>query len=203
MKTDFFSAARGSSTRFGRRLFLVCLPVSALLLSSLLACEDDPFAVRWVSDPDTVRLFALSRTEPNLFSGFDFHPRAQVQIEAPRTGNQWDLAVDTLNGEFVWLPPGALGVTSTAGLATLDDVTFESATRAPGDTASYSRNDPVPMRTRTVYVIRTRGHSGNFGTRCNYYGKIEALAINIPSGWVVFRYDMSRACNGRDLVPPG
>ena len=173
-----------------------------LALGSLFGCGSDPFAVRWVSDLDTVRLYALSHPEPNLFSGYDFFPRAAVRIEAPRTGDAWDLAVDTLDGEFVWLPPGALGVYSSAGLATLESETFESATRAPADTARYAKGAPVPIRTGTVYVIRTRKHPGFFGTNCNYYGKIEPLAINIPSGWIVFRFDVSRACNNRDLVPP-
>ncbi len=203
MRSHSSAAVRKDSDSVGRRLFPVCLPALAFILSSVLGCDDDPFAVRWVSDPDTVRLHALSRAEPNLVSGYDFHPRTPVQIESSLTGSNWDLAVDTLDGEFVWLPPGALGITSTSALATLEDEDWESATRAPGDTTRYSREEPVPMRTRTVYVIRTRGHSGLFGTQCSYYGKIEPLAINIPSGWVVFRYDMSRACNSRDLVPPG
>ena len=203
MKTDSSGMVRERSGTLRRRPCPVCLPALAFLLSSMLACDDDPFSVRWVSDPDTVRLHALSRGETNLVSGYDFHPRTPVQIESSLAGSNWDLAVDTLAGEFVWLPPGALGIRSTSALATLEEEDWESAIRAPGDTTRYSSDEPVPMRTRTVYVIRTRGHSGLFGTQCNYYGKIEPLAINIPSGWVVFRYDMSRACNSRDLVPPG
>lgn len=203
MRNIPFSPSRKDARGFGRRVPWVCVPAAAFLLSSVAGCDDNPFAVRWASDPDTVRLYALSLTEPNLFSGYDFHPRTPVQIESSLAGSNWDLAVDTLAGEFVWLPPGALGIPSNSGLATLEGETWESATRAPGDTTHYSGREPVPMRTRTVYVIRTRGHSGLFGTLCSYYGKVEPLAINISSGWVVFRYDMSRACNSRDLVPPG
>lgn len=202
MKCHSFSTSANDAGGFNRRLVRAGVPAAAFLLCAVLGCDDDPFAVRWVSDPDTVRLYALSLAEPNLFSGYDFHPRVPVQIESSLAGSNWDLAVDTVAGEFVWLPPGALGVSSTSGLATLDGETWESATRAPGDTTRYSSREPVPMRMRTVYVIRTRGHSGLFGTLCNYYGKVEPLAINVPSGWVIFRYDMSRACNNRDLVPP-
>lgn len=203
MKNDSTSLAHRGPAPFRHRLPLIAFPAVALLLFSVLGCEDDLFAVRWVSNPDTVRLYALSRTDSNLFSGYDFHPRNPVQIEAPRTGSEWDLAVDTMNGEFVWLPPGALGIASSSGLATLEGENWEQAVRAPSDTLRYSTREPVPMRTRTVYVIRTRAHSGLLGTQCNYYGKVEPLAINVLSGWVVFRYDMSRACNSRDLVPPG
>lgn len=203
MKPDSFSMVRQAPSASRFRLLLVAVPATVFLLSSMLGCEDDLFTVRWVSNPDTVRLYALSRAESNLFSGYDFHPRTPVQIEAPRTGSDWDVAVDILNGEFVWLPPGALGISSSSAVATLEGDNWEQAVRAPSDTARYVTEAPVPMRTGTVYVIRTRAHSGLLGTQCNYYGKVEPLAINIPSGWVVFRYDMSRACNGRDLVPPG
>ena len=202
MTNDFLPVANRGSAPQCRRLALVAFPAAVFLLFSVLGCEDDLFAVRWVSNPDTVRLYALSRTDSNLLSGYDCHPRTAVQIEAPRTGSEWDLAVDTIDGEFVWLPPGALGISSSSGLATLDGENWEQAVRAPSDTTRYSTREPVPIRTGTVYVIRTRAHSGLLGTQCNYYGKVEPLAINIPSGWVVFRYDMSRACNSRDLVPP-
>ncbi len=169
---------------------------------ALVACGDDPFAVRWEENPDTVRLFALSRPEPNLFSGFDFRPRQAVQIEAPTTGGNWDLAVDVLDGRFVWLPPGALGVTSQAGLATLENETFASAAGAPADSSRYVSDVPVPIRTDRIYVIRTRRHPGYFGTLCNYYGKIEALNLDLAYGSVSFQYDVSGACNSRDLIPP-
>lgn len=197
-----FAAREPVAASFSRPVF-ASLAVTALVLVFLAACDDDPLAVRWVESPDTVRLYALSRTEPNLYSGFDFHPRMPVQIESLSTGGNFDLAIDTAGGEFVWLPPGALGISSRAGIATLEGETFESVIRAPGDTAQYATRVPVPVRTRTTYVIRTRGHSGLFGINCNYYGKIEPLAIDFASGWVLFQFDVSPACNNRDLIPPG
>ena len=176
---------------------------AALALATLPACDDDPFAVRWGENPDTVRLYALSRAEPNLYSGFDFHGRVPILVEGLATAGNFDVAVDTAGGEFVWLPPGALGITSSAGLATLPGETFESALKAPADTAQYATREPVPISTGTTYVVRTRGHAGLFGTNCNYYGKIEPLAVDVGSGWVVFQFDVSPACNNRDLVPPG
>ncbi len=166
------------------------------------ACDDDPFAVRWTADPDTVRLFALSRPEPNLVSGYDFYPRRAVRIEAPTTGDDWDLALDFRDGEFVFLPPAALGLSSRAGLAVLEGATFESATEAPSDTTAYTTDAPVPVRLGRIYVIRTRRHSGFWGTLCHYYGKIEPLASDPNSGSLHFQFDLSQACNDLDLVPP-
>ena len=168
----------------------------------LAACGDDPFAVRWQENPDTVRLFALSRPEPNLVSGFDFFPRAAVRIEAPTTGTNWDLAVDVRDSEFVWLPPGALGIASQSALATAENETFATIREAPADTARYVSTEPIPIRTDRIYVIRTRQHAGLFNALCTYSGKIQALDVDVPGGAVSFQFDVSGACNSRSLVPP-
>ena len=176
--------------------------VAAAAALGSMACDDDPWAVRWVSDVDTVGLYALSRPESNLVSAYDFVPRLAVRIEAPSTGGSWDLAVDYRNQRFVWLLPPALGIDSQAGLATMEGETFESVLEAPADTARYASDVPVPIVLGQLYVIRTRQHPGVWGQRCNYYGKVEPLATNSATGAVHFRFDMSRACNDRDLIPP-
>ena len=186
-----------------RRLGPVVAAAAAVALTTLPACDDDPFAVRWGENPDTVRLYALSRAEPNLFSGFDFHARVPVIVEGLAAAGSFDVAVDTAGGQFVWLPPGALGITSSAGLATLPGETFESAVRAPADTALYATRAPLPINAGTTYAVRTRAHAGLFGASCIYYGKLEPLAVDVGAGWVVFQFDVSPACNNRDLVPPG
>ncbi len=182
--------------------FGVLFVSSAAAFLAFAACDDDPFAVRWVVNPDTVKLYALSRPEPNLVSGYDFFPRRPVRIEAPTTGDDWDLAVDVRDGQFVWLPPGSLGIPSDAAVAVLEGETFESATEAPEDTAAYVMDAPIPIVLGTIYVVRTRQHPGFFGTLCNYYGKIEPLAADFRSGSVYFQFDVSQACNNLDLIPP-
>lgn len=169
--------------------------------ASLAACGDDPFAFNWVEDPDTVELYVLSRPETNLLSAFDFRSRVAKRLEAPTTGNLWDLTVDYRNGQFVWLPPGALGITSDAALATLEGFTFETAEEAPADTAAYVSDAPIPIRLDPIYVIRTRRHQGGFSV-CNYYGKIEVLETDSIVGTVRFQFDVNDICNSRDLVPP-
>ena len=180
-----------------RNLALVIV-VSA---ASLAACDDDPFALNWVANPDTVELYVLSRPETNLLSAFDFFSRIPKRLEAPTTGDLWDLTVDYQDGQFVWLPPGALGITSDAALATLQGHTFESAEEAPADTTEYVGDAPIPIRFDPIYVIRTRRHQGTFSV-CNYYGKIEVLETDSVIGTVRFQFDVNRICNSRDLVPP-
>ena len=179
-----------------------CLHVALIASASMLsACGDDPFSVRWTADPDTVRLYALSRPEPNLLSAFDFYNRVPKRLEAVGTGNQWDLVADAREGRFVWLPPGVLGISSDAALATLEGVSFEEADRAPADTARYVMDEPVAVHLDRIYVIRTRRFRGSFST-CNYYGKIEALDMDPVAGTIRFQFDVNRVCNSLDLIPP-
>lgn len=180
------------------RDFGLAVAVSSVALS---ACGDDPFAIQWAADPDTVRLYALSRPEPNLLSAFDFYNRIPKRLEAVSTGDQWDLVTDVREGQFVWLPPGTLGISSDAGLATLEGETFETAARAPADTTRYVKDEPVPIHLDRIYVIRTRRFQGSFST-CNYYGKIGALEMDPIAGTVRFQFDVNRVCNSLDLIPP-
>ena len=170
--------------------------------AGLIACDDDPFQFRWEADADTARLFALSRPELNLPSAFDFFARLPVRLEAPTTGDDWDVAVDVQDGALVWLPPRALGVPSDAGMAVLDEQDFLAARQAPRDTARYVTDAPIPVRTGEIYVIRTRLIPGAFGTLCTYYGKIEALELDPVQGEMTFQFDVSQSCNNRSLVPP-
>ena len=180
-----------------RNLVLVIVASAALPAS----CDDDPFGFTWVENPDTVELYVLSRPETNLLSAFDFFSRIPKRLEAPTTGDLWDLTVDYRDGQFVWLPPGALGISSDAGLATLEGHTFETAEEAPADTARYVTDAPIPIRFDPIYVIRTRLHQGTFSV-CNYYGKIEVLETDTIVGTVRFQFDVNRICNSRDLIPP-
>lgn len=181
-----------------------------LLLAALLAtgawgaasCGDDPFRIDWVESPDTVVLYSLARAELNLFSGFDFYNRIPITIEdAEATGN-WDMAVDTRNGQMVLLPPGALGVTSKARVTALKGRTLADVTEAPADTTLYEGFAPVPVEMGTVYVWRTRQGFGSFGTVCVYYAKMEPLIIDASGGTLTFVFDASPVCNDRSLIPP-
>ena len=175
---------------------------AALALAAVAACGDDPFAIRWDADPDTVVLFSLARPELNLVSAYNFHIRLAFRVESATATGNWDVALDTRGNELVLLPPGALGIESRAGIARVDGLSFAGVTEAPSDTAAYSRADPVPVSLGTIYVIRTHQGLGVFGTRCVYYAKLEPLIIDVAGGTLTFVFDENPVCNDRSLVPP-
>jgi hypothetical protein len=169
---------------------------------ALTACDEDPFVFRWDATPDTVRLYSLRRPEPNLVSAFDFYQRTLIRVEAPDATGTWDVALDVEGGELVLKPPGALGITARAGIATLGTIPFDEVDEAPGDTLAYELDDPVPMQVGTVYAVRTNRRAGSFGSSCVYYGKLEPVIVNTTAGELDFKYVISPVCNNRSLVPP-
>lgn len=178
------------------------LAATLVVLVGSFACGDDPFLVRWVENPREVTLYSLDRPEVNLPSAYNFIQRESVRIESAQATNRWDMALDSDGEDMYFLPPGALGVDSRARIAAVPGSTFEEVVEAPADTARYSASDPVPVELGTIYVIRTREESGNFGQRCVYYAKLEPLEIDAEQGILSFVYDASPACNNRRLVPP-
>ena len=167
-----------------------------------LACGDDPFSFNWNDQPDTVVLYSLARPELNVPSGFNFLSAATVTIESPNATGSWDVALDTQGGELVLLPPGALGVDSRARIAPLDGLTLDEVQEAPTDSTVYVSAAAVPVRTGTVYVVRTGQRQGSFGRRCVYYAKMEAIDIDVAEGALRFRHVTNPVCNDRRLIPP-
>ena len=175
---------------------------AAAALIALAGCGDDPFSFRWNDAPDTVQLYSLSRPELNLESGFSFYDRLAVVVEAPGATGTWDIAIDVVGQEMVLLPPGALGITARARVGALGAVNFDEIVEAPEDTLQYGADDPVPVSTGTVYVVRTNRRPGSFGSSCVYYAKMEPVTVDVAAGVLTFRYVSSPICNSRDLVPP-
>ena len=191
-----------NDTRVTRSKWPGGLAAAAALLMGLVGCSGDPFAFNWNDTPDTVLLFSLARPELNLVSGFAFFQRVPIRIEAANATGTWDAALDTRGAELVLLPPGALGVTSSARITALQGMSFEDVTQAPADTMVYVADEPVPVRFGTVYVIRTNRATGSFGSSCVYYAKLEPVVIDVPGGTLTFRYVTNPICNSQDLVPP-
>jgi hypothetical protein len=191
-------AIRGNPRRIRRWGWTVGL----LLLVGFTACDDDPFKIRWEESPDTVLLYSLARPELNLLSGFDFVRRIPVRIESPGAAGEWDLALDTKEGDLVFLPPGALGETSKARIIVMPGMAYPDVKRAPSDTTLYVGDEAVPVELGNVYVIRTRQEYGIYGTSCVYYGKLEPLDKDLVQQSVTFQFDVSPVCNSRKLIPP-
>jgi hypothetical protein len=179
---------------------------SAILLAIALlltGCGDDPFQINWEENPTESTLFSLDRQELNRPAAFDMLQRRRVVVEDPQSRGEWDFAVDRLGGQLVLLPPRALGVSSRAGIAPVRGVSFDDLRDAPSDSTLYVTQDPVPLEYGVTYAVRTREQSGRFGQRCRYYGKLEAVDLNVDEGVLIFRHDTSPECNSRRLYPPG
>ena len=190
-----------NDARERRRAPRIAALLSALAVS-LTACGDDPFAFPWSDVPDTVKIYSLARPELNIPSGFGFFEGLSFAIEAPIATGLWDAALDTRDGELVLLPPGALGVPSRAGIVMYPSTPYTDVVEAPGDTALYERDGPVPVESGAIYIIRTNVRPGSFGSACSYYAKLEPVIIDLVEESLTFRYITSPICNSRDLVPP-
>jgi hypothetical protein len=179
------------------------IPRGALLLLALAASAcDDPFQIRWESQPDTVQIYSLARPEPNLPSAFNFYFRTPLTVEAPGSTGQWDLALDTEDGRLVFLPPRVLGINSRARIAAVPGVAFGDVMEAPADTAAYVSDRSLSVTLGTIYVVQTGEQTGSFGERCVFFAKLEPLVIDPQAGTLTFQFDASPVCNDTRLVPP-
>jgi len=175
----------------------------ATLVLLLAACEEDPFRVQWEASPRQTILYALDREEIFRFSAFNIRQRAPIAIEDLFSQGQWDFAVDRQGGQMVLLPPRVLGVLSSSAIAAIPGVRFEDLRDAPSDTTLYVSRSPVPVQAGTVYVVRSHQQTDRFGQLCVFYGKIEALEVNLEQGTFRFLHDSNPECNARNLVPAG
>jgi hypothetical protein len=174
----------------------------AIGLLALLAGCDDPFEIDWVSTPENAVIYSLSRPEPNLPSGFNFHFRSAVLVESPGSTGQWDVALDTEDGQLVFLPPRALGINSRARIAPLSGLEFQEVVEAPQDTAAYVSDRALPVTPGTIYVVQTGEGIGTFGQRCVFFAKLEPVDIDVTGGQLTFVFDANPVCNDPRLVPP-
>lgn len=177
------------------------LAVAGLLAWTLSACDDDPFAVTWVANQDTARIYSLDRPEAGLVSAFDFIGRREVVVESPGTTGTWDMALDNVGGQLSFITPNVLGIESEAGIAAFPDLTLDELREAPGDSAAYAILEPVPAEEGTVYVIRTRESRGRFSQICLFFGKFEVTEVDPTSGSVRFAFDLNPDCDDRTLIP--
>ena len=177
------------------------LPILGLAVIAA-ACDESAFKIDWTPTPDTAVVYSLARPELARASAFNFYERTPVRIEVPGATGQWDMALDTRQGQLVLLPPGALGVVSRARLAALPGQNFAQVKEAPADTLLYSSSLALPVQLNTTYVVRTDTRATNFGGACQYYAKMQPLAADVPGGTLRFLFDVSPVCNDRRLVPP-
>lgn len=181
------------------RLPGLVLALAALVLVS--GCDDDLFEQRWTANPQQGLIYALSRDELNVPSAFSVYERRAYRVEAVGSSGRWDLAFDIVAGQPVFLPPGALGISTEARLLARPGETFESIRRAPDDLELYSETEPVPVVEGQLYIVRTVQQIGIFGSRCVHYGKLLVEELDLQASSVEFRYDVNTICNSRRLQP--
>jgi hypothetical protein len=182
--------------------FLVGVVLASATLSAM-ACGDNLGVQFWDPTPDSTVIYSLSRPEYiGHPSAYDFVSLRRVVIEAAGETGNWDLALAEDAGTFKLYPSGTFaGITSRAGIATTTAATLEELTRAPGDTAAYSR-EPVAIKVGTIYAVRSRTSSCSGYGSGTYYGKFEVLSIDAASGLVQLAAVRNPYCNNRDLIPP-
>ena len=179
---------------------MVALFVASAL--GLTACGENIFDIKWTeANVATARIYSLARPELNLPTAFDFVDRIPVQIHAPGATGSWDLVLDTQNGQLVFLPPGALEITTEVMVLAMPDMAFDDVIEAPEDSTLYTKDQPVAVETSSVYVLRTHAAPGRFRALCVRYGKLQPLEVVPALGTVVFEYDVSTLCDDRGLVP--
>lgn len=191
-------------TPVARRPFALAA-VALVVAVAAGACDDDPFGLDdWVANPTELILYSLDRPELNLPSGANLYQKFTVRLESPTASGNWDLALDTRDGQLVFLDPASVGIAgSTVRIATLPNTSFDDVVRAPADSTSYVSDQAVPVELNTVYVVRTNLYPGQFGQRCFFYSKLEPLVVDVAGGTVEFVVDTNPICRDRDLVPPG
>lgn len=172
------------------------------LLAGALACGGNPFGFAWIALAERVQLFALSRPELNVPSGYNFFQGTTVRVESPGSSGTWDVAVDTRDGELVLVPPGALGIDSRARITTVEGLGLREVLEAPSDTTVFIADRPVPLRMGVIYVVRTGRSAGSFGAGCVYFAKLEPITIDVEEGIFVFDEITNPVCNDPRLVPP-
>ncbi len=177
------------------------IPVLSLVLAS---CEaQDPFDIGWIQSPDTALLYSIARPELNRPSAFDFHLGVARIVESPNSTGLWDVVLDTRDDQLVFLLPADLGIESEARVLELPGQSFDDVAEAPADTTAYSREGPVALALGSVYVVRTHVGRDQFGFNCMFFGKMEALEINVATGTLLFVHDTNPLCGDRDLIAPG
>ena len=168
----------------------------------LTACGENIFDIKWtVANVGTALIYSLARPELNLPTAFDFVSRFPVEIQEPGATGNWDLVLDTQDGGLVFLPPGALDIVSEVMVLEMPDMAFDDVTEAPKDSTLYTKDQPVPVETSSVYVFRTHAAPGRFGLVCVRYGKLQPLQVEPALGTVEFEFDVSTLCDDRGLVP--
>ena len=176
------------------RFLLIPFLLAAALTAS--ACEDDSLVPLLDTITDTATIYSAARPElTGRPAAYDFVRLLAVPVEQTGTTGEWDVLLTEQNGAFLFAPAGAfpeIGV--PAELAVIEGQTFSQVARAPSDAGAF-KADAVPVRTGTVYVVRTRP------APCTRYAKFHVLSIDAAAGAVRFEFLQNPNCGEFSLEP--
>jgi hypothetical protein len=177
----------------------------ATLLAALLplAACDDPFANQpWDATPATLTLYSVSRDEyVGMPSALDLVTLRAVAVEETGGAESWDFLLAEQDGAVMFVPSIVVpGTTTRSAIGEADESTLAAVTRAPGDSASYTRS-PLPISEGAIYVLRSRRTVCGY-VRGSHYGKMEVVALDAARGIVEVAVVRNPYCDDRDLVPP-
>ena len=174
---------------------------AVLAALAVTACNDDIDLDRgWEADVDTVTLYTVERPEyQGMPAAFDINARHLVRIEEPGATGSWDFALTGgVDGPLALTPLGAFfEVESNAGVATVQNRTFEELEAAPSDDDAFVTDSTVALVDDVIYVIRSRMVNG-----CMNFAKVDPLVIDQTAGSLTFQVTANPTCNDRALVPP-
>lgn len=187
-------------------LFVALSVVSSLALG---AC-DDPTGIG--SKPelvhDTVLIAAPTGANADLPTALDVTPvgfgggigggRFPERVD---DAQEFDVVLRLRNGELVFVPPKALGLTSRnllrAGITQpITDRTFEEVEEAP-PSGSFVTGEPVAVREGAVYVVRSRQTAGS---GCTFFAKVAPVEVDRAQARVRLRVATSAFCGDERLA---
>lgn len=176
-------------------LGILALTIAGSALVALVACTEeigllDPEVVSRV---DTLSLWSLSGSAPNLPSAFNLETRQAVRTDL---GGAFDFAFDiTAGNEARLYPTDALGLTGGSGLQ-VTTVPFADILEAPG--GGYEDSSAVVIMPLTVVLVASRPTDCVIGLR-PYVAKLEILALDLADRRIDVQVLVNANCGYRSL----
>lgn len=184
------------------RIAAASLLAAAVVVAS--ACEgDNGFQIDPRISTDTVEV-AAPGSAADLPSAVDVSANLGVvgggrRPETQADAERWDLAIRVRDGQVVFVPAAALGLTSNAGIThPLTGQTFDQVIEAPGSSA-FVTDSAVVAEVGAVYVVRSRNVPCGFGAAAQY-AKIQPLEVSVAEGRVELLIATNEVCGDPRLV---
>lgn len=125
--------------------------------------------------------------------------RLRVPERAAGASCGWDFAVRQQGVDLAFVPAGAVGLMSNAGVSRPDPRTFEEIREAPRANDAYVTDSAVVVQPAGVYLARSRTYRVR-GTNCVNYAKLQVLDVDTLDA-VQVELVTNGGCRNNRLVP--